>query len=973
MKKYLYIITFLIALCGFSQEPSFIHLTEKDGLPDIEFYDILVDDENFVWLAADKGLFRYDGKTFKSYTHPQQRGLSIFNLVKDNSGRLWCKNILGQIFYIENDRLELFIDLKDELKGYIFNLNFLGDELIIITNNKILKINVKTKQKQYVNHQGQFAIGANVIFNNEVYALKHESVFSYAVNGLKRKTNKIKDFTAVVFTYRFFTYLNNLYLLIIENYKNTLYYIDTQRGTVINIKLPNELINTQLILANEIENKLWFATSKGAFEVDIVNQSLQINNVYLKENVVTNCVLDKNNNYWFTTINDGVFVMPNFFIKQYSLPKEATSITSIDKISDNELVFGTLNGVVGWYNIEKQQTQLFRKNFSAKLKIKHLPKQNKTLFSLSEKRLGYILDKNNYAPTEEIIGVKDFALVNDTTFIITSYRNASIVNIEREGKLNAKELPYVNRAYACFYDSIYNNYYVSYANKFVRYDSQLNQHTISLQNKTILALDIDQTNDGVIWLATFNDGLLGIKNDTIYKRYTKNNGLTSNAVTKLLADGLNLWGVTDQGLHKVNTQSNTIETLTKQDGITTYNITDLLLIKDKIVLGSNEGIFEIDKNKAINKKPAPQMYIKSVTVLNKEKPLSTNYQLDYKENTLRFDFHTNTLKTNENIVYEYKLKGGNDTWTTLNRGLDFIEFIGLPSNEYNLQVRAKNYYTNALSSTKSISFNIAKPLWQKGYFWVIVFTLLFLLTYLYFKNISKKRKKEQQLQLHQLQLENKLNNLKLENLRSQMNPHFIFNALNSIQEYIILNQKNLASDYLGKFSDLVRSYLKHSSQEKVSLQEEIECLEVYLQLEQMRFEEKFTYKIKVDPNLETDQIYIPTMLIQPYVENAIKHGLLHKKENCFLSISFSLGNKETKNIICVVQDNGIGRQKAKEIQLKRRKNHQSFATQANKDRLELLNNNKSEAIGVVIKDLFDAQKNPVGTKVTIKTPYYNTL
>ena len=134
--------------------------------------------------------------------------------------------------------------------------------------------------------------------------------------------------------------------------------------------------------------------------------------------------------------------------------------------------------------------------------------------------------------------------------------------------------------------------------------------------------------------------------------------------------------------------------------------------------------------------------------------------------------------------------------------------------------------------------------------------------------------------------------LKLENLRSQMNPHFIFNALNSIQEYILLNQKNLASDYLGKFADLIRMYLNHSTKGTITLSEEIEALNQYLELEKLRFEDSLDYQIQLPNEIDSETIEIPTMLIQPYVENALKHGLLHRKGNRILSIKFKLDDFE---------------------------------------------------------------------------------
>jgi LytS/YehU family sensor histidine kinase len=165
-----------------------------------------------------------------------------------------------------------------------------------------------------------------------------------------------------------------------------------------------------------------------------------------------------------------------------------------------------------------------------------------------------------------------------------------------------------------------------------------------------------------------------------------------------------------------------------------------------------------------------------------------------------------------------------------------------------------------------------------------------ILSVLYFSKVKAKKKAELiSMELKEakkrLDIEKKYRDSELKALKAQMNPHFIFNALNSIQEYIILNKKNLASDYLGKFADLIRTYLNHSNRGLISLEEELKCLEMYLELEELRFEEKLTFVIDVAEDVNVSTVFIPTMLIQPYIENALKHGLLHKKDNRKLKIS----------------------------------------------------------------------------------------
>jgi LytS/YehU family sensor histidine kinase len=171
---------------------------------------------------------------------------------------------------------------------------------------------------------------------------------------------------------------------------------------------------------------------------------------------------------------------------------------------------------------------------------------------------------------------------------------------------------------------------------------------------------------------------------------------------------------------------------------------------------------------------------------------------------------------------------------------------------------------------------------------------------------------------------------------------------------------------LGKFADLIRTYLNHSNKGLIPLEEELKCLEMYLELEELRFEEKLTYVIDVAEDVNICTTFIPTMLIQPYIENALKHGLLHKKNDRKLKVSL-FNALDENNIICVIEDNGIGRKKASEIKAMKSKMHESFGTKVTKERLDLLNYGKTNQIGVQIEDLYDAEESK-GTKVTISMP-----
>ena len=226
--------------------------------------------------------------------------------------------------------------------------------------------------------------------------------------------------------------------------------------------------------------------------------------------------------------------------------------------------------------------------------------------------------------------------------------------------------------------------------------------------------------------------------------------------------------------------------------------------------------------------------------------------------------------------------------------------------------------------------------------------------------IYKQRRIIQDKETNELQKQFRTSELKA--LRSQMNPHFVFNALNSIQEYIVTNEKQLAGRYLGKFAKLMRIFLDFSNKKKISLQEEVDALGLYLELEILRVED-LKYSIDIDENVDLG-LEIPSLLLQPYVENAIKHGLLHKEGDKRLTIAFAF-DESSEVLTCKITDNGIGRKQSMLINQRRNPNHKAFGSSATKHRIELLIKENEFNLSEEIIDLHD-QNMALGTEVIIK-------
>ncbi len=217
-----------------------------------------------------------------------------------------------------------------------------------------------------------------------------------------------------------------------------------------------------------------------------------------------------------------------------------------------------------------------------------------------------------------------------------------------------------------------------------------------------------------------------------------------------------------------------------------------------------------------------------------------------------------------------------------------------------------------------------------------------------------------------LQVKQKTAEIEMKALRAQMNPHFIFNSLNSINKYILKNDHVNASRYLTRFAKLIRLILDNSNSKEVALSSELEALKLYIDMEMLRFTNKFTYQVFVDENVSADTLQVPPLIIQPYVENAIWHGLLHKESSGWLAISVMKSNDNM--LQCTIEDNGIGRKKAKEMKSKSANANKSLGMKLTQERISMLNQHTSLNASIQIIDLADSNGEPTGTKVILKIP-----
>jgi two-component sensor histidine kinase len=334
-------------------------------------------------------------------------------------------------------------------------------------------------------------------------------------------------------------------------------------------------------------------------------------------------------------------------------------------------------------------------------------------------------------------------------------------------------------------------------------------------------------------------------------------------------------------------------------------------------------------------------------------------ELSHQQNALSFQFTGISMSHPDRVQYQYVLAGGRgDTVVTPS---DHVSFSNLAPGEYQFLVRSTTADVFSSEPFESFSFSIKPPFSQTPPFRAALLLGICSLLYgLYHVRMRSQRRRQQQ----ELRTARLLNESKILAFQARMNPHFIFNSLNAIQ-YFILNDDRISSlNYLSKFGRLLRQILDNTVGSKISLQQEIEMLSAYVGMEEMRFDHKFRFELTVEESVSLTDIDIPGMIVQPFAENAILHGLLHKEGEGLLRIHFAASSRQ---VICTVTDNGIGRERAAEINKAKAANHQSHGTQIAINRLALLNKDDL-ANDVIFRDLYAASGEPAGTEVTIQIP-----
>jgi hypothetical protein len=460
--------------------------------------------------------------------------------------------------------------------------------------------------------------------------------------------------------------------------------------------------------------------------------------------------------------------------------------------------------------------------------------------------------------------------------------------------------------------------------------------------------DIIQDSLSDVWLATEN-GLAQLRADSVIRVFTTKDGLLSNQCRKICVNPFGgIWIATPKGLHFLSKDK--IIPYNESTGLSSSDVNALFVDSDnQLWVATSNGIAKQKLKESPILALSPRVDIQEIWWNDKTDYISGMPIIPF-DNYIKIDFDAITFSNTNEIVFEYRLNKNKAWKSTQDRSLTLTD---LREGMYEFQLRAKKI-NSEWSEIVHFTFRVAPPFWRAGWFLFLVLMALIGITVAI---ISFFKKQEQR----KTAINKQLAELELSALQAQMNPHFIFNALNAIQDFVVRNDANEANKYLSKFAKLMRLFLESSKSKYITLSEEIRLLKLYVSLEKLCYEEQFDYTFELDEELDED-IEIPSMFIQPFVENAIRHGLFHLNQKGILRISFT---EKEEQLICEITDNGIGRAKARQIAATKNKQHKSRGLEIITQRQAVFNNFNEEAIQFFIEDLQDKNGQANGTKVKI--------
>ncbi len=949
-----------------SQQVEYKAFTTKDGLPSNHVYQCVEDNHGFLWVATGAGVARFDGKHFQIFTI--EHGVpdnEVLQIVKEKNGTIWINSFKQSPAYFD-DVKNRFINARED------------SNLAKVSGTANMNMFVLDDGVMYHNENGSF------VFRNRKLELSGVPFFVKRNNDTsliacnRYWNDSLKAYKTWLIWYSNYKSIDSipithgdsrLVYLLNNNGRNYLFDATRKKCFILwdfqtnplkykidSVPIPESFFSTSFT------PDCFYVVSNSAkihvFDKKTLQYKYELSGNYLPNNFYN----DSKGNRWVSTIDKGLLVLRMKSIASVEMPLgfTNTNFISIALKKDGSVLSGNYYGEV--VEASRNKFTIHKVVDKKPSRLRKILVAGNDVYTISDATDGIFINYtkqllsrvNGYRP----FGGKTGIICNDTLIVVgttsgiirVNTKNQKLSNLFRLKRATALARANDTEIYFGSTDGLYKLNYINNSFK-----SLAGNHSLLAERVTAIC----STNDGLVWVSTSGNGIVVLQNDKVIQNITLTDGLIDNSARCLIATKNQVWLGTSKGISIIKYKLNngelhfTIANLSVNDGLAGTEINEMAYNNDTVYAATSNGISIIPTNIVFIASTIRTQLI-AININQSDTSISDNYRLAYWQNNIQMKFAGIELNGHFKSM-QYTLDK-DSAWTNLSNNALSLQ---LGSGDHHLRVRSIDVNGNVSSHILNIRFIIATPFWRALWFWLVVVFLLQIIT-AYLVSKWYKRHKEKKLAKQLALLETAA--LEQQAFTSLMNPHFIFNALNSIQYYINVQDRQSANRYLSDFASLIRKNFEASQNSFVPLEEELENAKIYLRLEQMRFKDKFVYEIVSDTAVDIEEWMIPATMIQPLLENSILHGLMPSTIPGKLQIHLSIHNNGLE--ISII-DNGIGITNSNI--LKQRSNHKSHGMQLIGKRISALSYFVSEPIGYTVTPVCVDEKNP-GSKTVIRIP-----
>ncbi|MEM9819875.1 MAG: two-component regulator propeller domain-containing protein [Bacteroidota bacterium] len=968
-------ILLLLVHLSWGQRPGCWHLTDEDGLPGMTVHEIVEDEQGYIWMGTNNGLCRFDGRTFQVFSDLELKDNEILKLKRDRFGRFWVLTLAKELVCLEKDSLQ-----QKELQAVIA-LDHI--QAVWLAEDGLITMYYKNNQSNYTYYS--FSEDGGIVKESELktsISQAHFNAIPQVIDG---------HFSLVIFHLESSSFYIQLIRVIADQLRidetrfdrslkehqwellapiDQLYITSGSQIAQIRdgrIEVVSKMVKEFYLLLYQSQAKgAWIKTgNKGVIQNKVENQEMKVQNEEMTINL-NSLMRDREGNYWMGTTGDGVYLVPSVDIRYFNTDNRKLPADFVYCIYpyQGKALIGQANGFLTFFEEEAPlQSINFPKNGDIRSIV--IGDQQEVIMGF-DRSIVYSNDRKwekEYVVVPDINGVKKLLLDHREQLWVAAATGVWQLNGPRNRRPLDTEFALIQsqRTYGICEDHHHRLWMGTTNGLFYRDGAQVKVFNAGEDLDNLSITSLHYAKDSSIWVATDNRGLLRIKNDQLIEQYGVQDGLTSNSCTALYDDGQRIWLGTNLGLNAIDPQTRTIQTINVKSGLPSNEISAIYAVEKKVWVGTANGLAIFPQSIMATEPPPPNILLSGITVNGKTLPLQTNYQLKYNENDLAINYTGIAYQARGKEQYRYRMLGLDTTWQ-LSTNRD-VSYYALAPGEYIFEVQCKTLKEVLSEEPARVKFYIAPAWWQ--IWWIQVLLGLGILSlfgaFILWRqrNILKNERKENQLQ-------ERISELRMQALQAQMNPHFVFNTLNAIQELLLTNDNDKALDALSHFAKMIAFVFENSRKKTISLREEIQFLDHYLKLEKLRFEDRVVINFSVDMALEQQQeaLNIPPLLLQPLIENAFKHGLHHSLGEGRLEVKFVPAERSA--LKCTITDNGVGRKVAASFtQLRDSRKRSISSLDITRERLNLFHQSTTEAEYLRISDVINEQKEVKGTRVEV--------